>query len=282
MDLTQERIDELIKEGFASGDREIKEINLENGKKYGIIKVLKKILVETLENLYGEIDSLVSKKIDFIQDRHLLRALIINAHDKIDINTIYKSINNYLADEDMYKKLGYRKAISKAESYYADGRYNGYHSEKLSVTYDIFEKRFGELELEIEAIIKTKNLEDRIDDLYNMTYQIYNKQELIRYLNDKMTLANRMAAGGFIFGYKSVLLKNLIKNKFLQADCFIEEKIDKLKYIKHIELVTEELNNTDSIEEFTKKLTFIVDQSLNKEWDFEDIDFVHLEHLLEE
>ncbi|WP_459937826.1 hypothetical protein [Desulfonatronum parangueonense] len=282
MGIPQERIDELIKEGFASGDDEVKEINYENGKQAGIIKVLQKMLVESIENIYGEIDSLASKKIRFIQDRYYLRTLISYAHQKEELHFLYKSINTTLRDEDFYKLIGYQKSINNAKSYYENGEYSGYHTEKLSMVYDIFEQRFGKLELEIEAIIKTRTFDDKIDDLYKITFEINDKQDLIKYLNSTMSLHNRIAAAGFVIARKSILLKKLVKDSFSLTDNLIKDKIDKIKFIKSIDYLIDVVNKSNNVIDFTENLDRIVEQDLNQERTFENIDVVHLEDLLQE
>jgi hypothetical protein len=52
---------------------------------------------------------------------------------------------------------------------------------------------------EIEAAILNRDLEERIDELFSMTFKIYDKQELINYISNTMTAANSLKAEGYIF-----------------------------------------------------------------------------------
>lgn len=282
MVIDRERKDELRKEGFTSGAEEIKGKNIEKGKKDGKIEALQDMLIESIENQFGEIEKKVRKKIKFIDNKAFLQRIILTSYETKDVEDIYNSIHEHLSDEDMYRREGYRYAIDNPRGFYEAGKTEGFTNEKLYMILSIFEKRFGHIENEIEAVIITRNdLEERIDELFSMTFKIYDKQELIRYIKSTMTIANAFKAEGYLVAHKSIMLKDLIYVLFKTSDSSIQDKIKKIKHKKEMDVLIEKAKYSESLEEFINELDQAVERSMNKKNTFKDTPKL-LDHLLQE
>ena len=232
MVMEKTRKDELRREGFISGAEEVKEKNIEKGKRDGRFKALRNMFCEAIENQFGEVDKSVQKKIKYIYDIDLLKKIIIMIYECENVKDIYKYVHEQLSDEEMYRREGYETAINNAEGFYGKGREEGFIHEKLSMILSIFKNRFGYIEIELEAAIMTKDLEERIDELFFKTFEIYDKKELINYIKSTMTLANSWKGVGYVLGYKSTKLSNMINVFFDVSDIEIDNKIKRIKNIE--------------------------------------------------
>ena len=282
MVIDQERKDELRKEGFTSGAEEIKEKHIERGKMDGKIEALQKMLVDSIENQFSDVEKKVREKIRFIDNEAFLRRMILSSYDTKYIEDIYKSIHKHLSDEDMYRREGYRYAIDNHRGFYEAGKEKGHLYEKLFMIILIFENRFGDLEKEIEAAILTRDLEERIDELFSMTFKIYDKQELINYISNTMTAANSLKAEGYILGCRSARLNNLIYNLFITQDRSIQDKIKRIRDIEEVDALIEKVKHAESLEEFISELDQSVKRSVNNKKSFMGITELQFDHLLQE
>ena len=276
MVIDQKRIEELKKEGFTQGAEEIKEKYIESGNRDGRIEVLQDMLVEAMMYQFDEVDIIVKKKIRYIKNKPFLREMIQLSYETKNIEDINSYIHDHLGDEDMYRREGYEYAINHPNGFYEAGRFEGLIDEKLSMIFSIFQKRFGHLEIEIQAAIRTMDLDERIEDLFSMTFKLYDKKELVRYLKKTMTLANAFKAGGFLLGYKSVRLNYLIDVLFDTKDCSIHENIKKIRDLGEINSLIKKVQQSECLEDFLKELDQAIDRNVSHKYDFS------LDHLLQE
>lgn len=282
MIIDQKRKEELKKEGFTQGAEEIKEKNIEKGNKDGRIEALRDMLVESIENQFGDIEKKVRKKIRYIKNILFLKNMIQLSYETKNIEEINTSIHNYLSDEDMYRREGYEHAINSTGGFYQTGRYKGLIDEKLSMILSIFQKRFGHLELEIKAAIITRDLKERIDELFLMTFKIYDKKELIRYIKKSMTGANVIRADAYIELHKAFMLNDLINALFETQDDSILKKIRKIRDVDEIEALIEQAKHSKCLEEFIEKLDQAFERAVNRKQELSLVIKFSLDHLLQE
>ncbi|EFI32811.1 hypothetical protein Dthio_PD0113 [Desulfonatronospira thiodismutans ASO3-1] len=276
MVIDRKRIEELKKEGFAQGAEEIKEKYIESGNRDGRIEALQDMLVESMKYQFNEVDKNINQKIRYIKNKLFLREMIQLSYETKNIEVINSSIHDHLSDEDMYRREGYEYAINHPNGFYQSGRFKGLINEKLSMIFSIFKKRFGHLEIEIEAAIMTMDLDERIEDLFLMTFKLYDKKELVRYLKKTMTGANVIKAGAFLVVYKSVRLNYLIDILFETKDCSIQEKIEKVRDLGEINFLIEKAKYSECLEDFIKELDQAVERAVDHRHEFS------LDHLLQE